>query len=314
MMLSDLLTSSRGPGVIGTILALVVLLGFGGLFVLVMDDTSALNGENIHTQIKSKEGAIQNNQAAAERWKRLAVEYDQRREARGKLHVAQRTVRLKLTRIENGKIEINEQKEGISKLEQQFEDYKKQYRIAERERAVGEEMDSLTTKDGEAFERVSVRKVSSLGMEIRHKNGFKRIHYKNLPDEMQDRFQFAEDDAKKLSSAERATVKRSVKGAQAYRESVKAMRKKQLLREHHRNIAKWQAGISKAEARIALNERKIRAANTRASSYRSLGNTGMNYHKAKKEERKADRLQRDLSKAMSLISELRKKINQPAPR
>jgi len=312
-MLSELLTSSRGPGVIGTILALIVLLGFGGLFLMVTEDSNKFGGENIQTQIKAKENLIRTNQGEVKRWQQLAVEYDERRAMRDDLHRAQMMLKLKLSRLEHGKLGVAEQKEEIVKLEHQFDDYKKQYRVAERARAVGENLSSLSTKDGEVFERVNIRKISALGMEIRHKNGFKRIPYKSLPDEIQDRFQFTEADAKALSSTENARVRASVRGEKNYRKSVKEIRLQELQRDHREKITKWQREISRAEAMIVSNEDAIKAAESRASAYRALGNRGLNYDKAKKEDRKADRLRKSSANARSKISDLQKKMNQPAP-
>lgn len=312
-MLSDLLTSSRGPGVIGTVFALIILLGFGGLFIMVSDESGSFGGENLHTQMKSKEGSIRVKKEEVLHWQQAAIDYAVRRKQRGELQDVQRSVTRKLAQIEDGKSAVEKEREEIVALVHEFEDYKKKYRVAERERATGEEMTSLTTKDGKSFEKVSIRKISALGMEIRHKNGFKRIHYQNLPDEMQDRFQFIEEDAQDLTSIEHAAVKRSEKGKQNYDKSVKEIRTREKLREYRENRARWSATIAQNESKILSNTSAIKSSETRAQHYRSLGNRGLNYDKAKKEDGKADRIRRASDRLRTQISDLQRKMNQPAP-
>lgn len=298
---------------IGTILALIVLLGFGALFLVITDGSGSFGGENIHTQIKSKENSIRRKQLETKYWQDAAVEYEKNRKMVGELQEVERNVKLKQKQVESRLEGIATIKGEMVQEVEKLEEYKKQYRIAERERAVGEEYDNLTTKEGEGFEQVSIRRVSALGMEIRHKNGFKRIAYQNLPDEMQDRFQFSEDDAKSLASREKAAERHADRGKENYQKSVKEMRKRELLRQHQNNVAKWKLEIARAEALIHSNESAIRSAESRASSYRAKGNRGLNYDNAKKLELKADQLRKASQRAQTKISELQRKVNQPAP-
>lgn len=312
-MLSDLMTSARGPGVIGTVLALIVLLGFGGLSILVLEDKSIMGGENKHTQIKSKQKAIQEKQLEMEHWKKADVEYRQRKKQLGEIENKQRIVKLKQAEIDRFKLVVEEGQNKLANLGQQVADYKKQYQLSERARAVGEEYETMQTKKGDVYEQVSVRKISALGMDIRHKNGVKRIAYQNLSDDLQDRFQFTEDGAKALAAVEQDVVKMSVQGKRNHQQSVKERRKQQLLRDYRENVVKWSTEIASHQARIRLNESKIDAAQQRASSYRARGNRGLNYDSAKKEDRKAYQLRKSSSRLSAMISSLQRKISQPPP-
>src|ERR1035437_2602944 len=56
----DLITSARGPGVIGTVLALIVLLGFSGLFLLVCDESpKGSAGLSLAGVVKNHESEIE---------------------------------------------------------------------------------------------------------------------------------------------------------------------------------------------------------------------------------------------------------------
>ena len=169
----------------------------------------------------------------------------------------------------------------------------------------------MKTIDGKVYEHVSIRKVTALGMEIRHLNGLKRIHYQNLPDELQDRFQFTEADAKALVETEQITAKQADRGKVNYRKSAQELRRRELIRNHNADVAKWKGEVAKLKMKIRANKSAIKAARARAKDYRARGNSGLNYDTARKAEDKADRLSRSSSRARASISSLSRKINQP---
>lgn len=74
---------------------------------------------------------------------------------------------------------------------------------ADREKAVGESVATIRTKDGKVFENCTIRKVSDVGMTIRHSRGSSRIAAEDLPDEFQARFSFDAERAIAQLKAER---------------------------------------------------------------------------------------------------------------
>ena len=58
MSFSDLMSSGRGPGVIGMVMALFVLLGFGLLFTLAFDEGFQGEGITIEAEIANQAKAI----------------------------------------------------------------------------------------------------------------------------------------------------------------------------------------------------------------------------------------------------------------
>ena len=77
MGFTDLLSSSRGPGVIGTLLALLVLVGFGTLYLFVFDEGLQGGQKTIEAVIRDQGLEIENHkiqiQNARERLERAAV-------------------------------------------------------------------------------------------------------------------------------------------------------------------------------------------------------------------------------------------------
>ena len=103
-----------------------------------------------------------------------------------------------------------QEKEGVlkSKIEtlkadlltqsEQWESFKDEYRAFIRGKAKGQVLETLETRSGEVFKNVSIREVTAIGIQIRHDNGFKRIAFEELKDELQDFYQF--DPAQKAAA------------------------------------------------------------------------------------------------------------------
>ena len=307
-MLSDLLTSSKGPGVVGTVLALIVLLGFGGLLLLVGIESP---GSGLGVQIKDKEKKINDLTGSMQHWKEAAVEYRKNREEVEKLEGVNAKIKRRKGYVELAKSDNDAIRAEIEELRKKFEDYKKQYRIAERARAVGEEMDTLTTKSGKVYHQVKIKNVTALEMRFSHRDGNTGVSYKELPDELQDRFQFSETDAQVMQEKEQAKVQRSVQGGERYKVTRKILDKKNKIRQNNEYITQWTSEIERKKSEIISNEAAAKAADKSAQHYRSLydqGRRGMTLDHAKKAERKAARCRNNVTRARARISSNHQKI------
>jgi hypothetical protein len=305
-MLIDLLTSSRGPGVIGTVLALIVLLGFGSLMLMVTVDTEV---QGPGAQIKAKQHKITALKGKKERWKDAVVEYKTNRSQVSELEGLNSKIKRRKAAVEQGKSEVDGLHAKTAELVQKFEGYKKKYRISERSNAIGEELGTLTTKSGKVYERVKIKEVSALELRFSHKNGSTGVSFNELPDELQDRFQFSAADAKAMTATIQKNVRKSVAGGERYRVSKDILYLKNKIRQNNEYITRWSAEIRRKEIEITSNEAGEEAANDRASQYRRLPNRGLNWDNAKKQERKADLLRRRSGSAASLIRSNQGKIS-----
>lgn len=310
MPLSDLLTSTRGPGVIGTVLALIVLLGFGSLMILVSDNSE---GSGLPAKVKEKESHVQSLESQVAHWKKAAVVYKENRAKLGEIEDTRGKIARARSRITVAKEARRQAELKFRKLDGQFESYKKQYRLAERARAVGEEIPVLKTKDGKTYEGVKIRRVTALEIRFSHKSGITGVHYKNLPDVLRDRFQFSEADASAAAKVERKMIERSVVGGERYRITKKILDLRAKISRNNEYISKWSAQIRRSQSEIVSNTSAAKAARERASHYRSLstkGHRGLTMDNAKKQERKARSLRRKIAAARVSISSNRGKIGQ----
>lgn len=311
-MLTDLLTSSKGPGVIGTVLALIVLVGFWSLLVLVSEDTK---GPGLGAQIKKKEGMILSLQNEAKHWQKEAVGYKERRRQKSDHESLQGKLKRRQAQVQSVMDTLVVSRKKIAKLQADIEVYKKRYRTAVRAKAVGKELNQLETKDGEIYKQVKIRQIDAIGMNIQYVDGFARIDYKRLPDAMQDRFQFSEKDASVMMEKEQSAVAVSVQGGKKYKVTRVILDIETKLIAANQKLVQLSAKVKSSQAEMASNLSKIATANDRASSYRSLPNKGLNWDRAKKYEAQADRLTRrnslaqaDVSRNLSLMAKTRSGI------
>jgi hypothetical protein len=190
MSFTELMSSSRGPGVIGMLLALVVLLGFGVLFLFAFDDGFQGGGATVESIVALQSKEIENyNKNIADGKGRLAlaparVGVIKELESLNRANVAQHQT------IEKVTADIQSAKTALEAQNQTFEDYKNQYRAFVRDGAKGTNMAELKTLDGVIYKNVSIREVTAVGIQIRHDDGHKRLAFEELSDELRDYYQF----------------------------------------------------------------------------------------------------------------------------
>ena len=215
------MSSGRGPGMIGMVLALIVLVGFGALFVLVFDESFQGGGPSLQSILKEQKADMESLNRR--------ITYDKDRLARST------DIRSAAAEFAEKSRENEEQKATIAELQQTsdtlkseigakedaFEAYKDEYREYVRNAAVGEKMAALISTSGRIYKDVEIREVNSVGMQIRHQNGLKRIPYEELPEIMRDRFQFDEEQKQELIRAEREMQRKHEMAVAAARQAKK---------------------------------------------------------------------------------------------
>jgi hypothetical protein len=308
MSFSDLMSSGRGPGVIGMVMALIVLLGFGFLFMFAFDD--GMQGEDLSIEavirnqakdVVSFEGRIAGGkESLALAPSRLAVAKDLSRTAGDNQRLEQRVVSLKQS-IESENAELARQTDA-------WDSYKNQYRVHARGNAKGSEIAELKTLDGTLYKNVSIREVTAVGIQIRHDEGHKRIGFEDLPVDMQDHFQF--DPNQKAAALLKESQLRDVHDAEAAvagelaDEAMVLQRKKDAERQREetlRVIAGKEASISALNAEIRGLEQDLENAARAASAARAAGRMHIS---------KSGGISSNIRRKQSRASSLRAEINQ----
>lgn len=90
----------------------------------------------------------------------------------------------------------------IRRYSHQSDAYRDEYRQWVRLAAKGEEYAELVTVSGRRFEKVVIRRVTGVGLEIRHANGATRLRHDVLPPEFQERFRWDSSTARDVLEKE----------------------------------------------------------------------------------------------------------------
>jgi len=184
------MSSGRGPGVIGMVMALIVLIGFGLLFTFAFDEGFQGGRQSIESVISHQAREIESCQSSIVASQK-ALEQGPTRIANSKemvrLKIGNRRLQDSIVTTRN---RVESVKAQIATATETFDLYKDEYRAFARGKAKGETMETLETRSGGVYKNVTIREVTAIGIQIRHGDGQKRIPFEDLPDAMKDHFQF----------------------------------------------------------------------------------------------------------------------------
>lgn len=190
-LFDDFFSSSRGPGVVGVFLGVVVLGGFGGLGLVIFNDRSFGESElTPQEELAMQAGRIDD---LANQLDGLKEEQNQVRE-REKL-VEQIAGMQRSLELQRGVVSSLEEKtiaagEAITAEQNKLEAYKADYRQAERASAIGEKFDELVLQDGTVYRKVEIRGFTDTKVDLLHAKGLAGVDWEELPASWRDRFQF----------------------------------------------------------------------------------------------------------------------------
>ena len=190
MGFTDLVSSGRGPGVIGTLIAVFVLVAFGALYTLVFDPNNLENHKKIEAVVRDLGLEIDGKKTQLESYKEQTKLVAQRKAGESELRELTARVEATAKRIEEARAEQAGAAEAAKAAEKEWEDYKEEYRTATWAKAKGRELGTLKLSDGTVFENTTIRKVDHAGMDVMCSSGPKNIKFELLPTDLQDELQF----------------------------------------------------------------------------------------------------------------------------
>ena len=297
--------SAKGPGFIGMLLALLVLVGFGTLYTFAFD--SGGNKKSIESVIRDNDSKITGYLARVEAGRSELDTAPALQKIASDLSADQIKSKLLTDRVKQRQSEVESLTAEIEESISVWEDYKNEYRAFARAEAEGEKMPELKALDGKVYKDVELRKITAIGIEIRHKGGFKRIPFADLPMEMQDEFQFSEEQMiaeAKRELAVRKTHNQQVNAAQsaaaAQASKNRALKAEQTRERNIEMIAKGKSRYKQVEAEIRQIQSKIAGEERAAASARAAGRMRVG---------KAGLFQGDLAKKRAELANIQREIN-----
>lgn len=190
---------------VGLLMALLVIGGFGLIYVFVFDAEMQGRGKSIEAVVRTQGEDIEILNLQIEQSKKTIDEGDKLISIGKKADELSKALSSGTEAVTKAQEKAGELKKDISGTEEAFDSYKGEYRNFVRTKAVGEEMEELTVKSGETFKNVMIREVTDVGIQIRHTDGTKRVAFEDLSAEHQERFQFdPEEKARALAKEEEA--------------------------------------------------------------------------------------------------------------
>lgn len=195
MSFNDLMSSGKGPGVIGMLLGLLVLAGFGSLALFVFDDDAQGGPESVQGVLKRQGKELQHLKSVlADRESEFAMK-PVRIAAAKQLEDLQRSMQAGADRIQLLQQQIPALIESVeSELPKQRTQYLDQYRQDVRTRAIGVKLDELETRSGRMYRQVEIRGITAGALTIRHSDGGSPIPSADLPADLYNYFQFDEQE------------------------------------------------------------------------------------------------------------------------
>lgn len=256
-MFDDLFSSSRGPGVIGTLIALVILVGFGSLYMFVFDEGLQGGEKSIQSIIRDQESQIAGLKAGIKANEDSITHSKERQKLTEDVVSLERQLKLRVERI----TELTSQKQAAEKLitdtSAAWEQYKTQYRTAERARAVGEKLPELVTKSGKTYKNVTITKFDDRRMSIMSDTGSNGIEWTDLPSELVDRFQFTKELAHAKVNEENKITAEMTTAAKIFALKESLGLKQTRMQEEADKFQTKSADVSLARNRITQNENEI---------------------------------------------------------
>lgn len=215
MSFNDLMSSGKGPGLIGMLLGLLVLVGFGSLAIFVFNDDPA-GQESLQGTLKRQSKELQHLQSVlADREAELALK-PVRAATAEQLKDLKLSIQAGSSRIQALEHTIPILREAVEAgIPQQRANYLDQYRADVRSRAVGVKLDELETRSGRKFEKVVIKQISAKELTIGHSYGSKPIPCEDLPADLYDYLQFSEQeiadaDAREAESSKKLAEAQSI--------------------------------------------------------------------------------------------------------
>jgi chromosome segregation ATPase len=257
-MSSFITSNEKGPLAIGFFLAVVVLVGFA-IFMMAVDETLISLGGNdtLRAQNRRQKEEIRSLAAHLAELEDTKIRAAKNQETAAKLKKITAENESMTADLESLRAKLASGTEALEAANKEFEDYKNQYREHVRKKAEGEKLEKLVTLGGETYENIIIRKVTPIGIQIRHTDGVKGIPYEDLPNDMQDYYQFDAEQKKQALLKEQIATDihlAEVASAQSQKKSETAVNE---MIESHQNLDRVRQSISLKNTQIAKLQSEI---------------------------------------------------------
>lgn len=202
MAFSDLVSSSRGPGVIGTFIALIVLGGFALLYFLVFDESMQGGKETIGKTIRDQELAIANFKTKIESYRGKEESIATRAGIAREVQALSRQIDAETSHKTELIQQVATVQAELKAIGEKWEGYKDQYRAQVWKEAQGQQLKEFKTVSGKVYTDAKVLGVDHTGMRLMVFSGPFTVPSEELPDELRERYQLSDEKKQAILQAE----------------------------------------------------------------------------------------------------------------
>ena len=262
-MSSFITSNEKGPLAIGFFLAVVVLVGLC-IFMLAVDETliSLGGNESLRSQNRRQKEEIRSLAAQLTELEHKKIEAAKNQEIAAKLKKIAKENESMTAELESLRGKLTAETDALDAANREFEDYKNQYRDHVRKKAVGETVARLVTLGGVTYENVIIREVTPIGIQIRHADGVKGIPYDELPQDMQDYYQFDAEQKKQALLQEQLATDAHLAEVSSVQNQKKSEAAKNETTGSEQNLDKIRQAITLKTSQIAKLESDISSLHT----------------------------------------------------
>lgn len=259
MAFTDMMSSSRGPGLIGFLIALLVLVGFGFLMMLSSDEEGVRGSAPVGREIKRQHRDIDSLKSTLHEMQQVLSTLPDLEALHENFEAVQREKSTAEAVAASLKDQMAATNSEIKELARETEAYQDEYRALVRGRAKGMALSHLETRDGTIYQNVTIRNVNAVGMQISHADGVKQIAFELLPDEIQEQFQFDPDQKARAMSEEEERRKAYEAGVDSALHAADEMAESERKKHAEKVRADTMAAIRLKESWISSGEQEVRS-------------------------------------------------------
>lgn len=186
----DIFSSEKGPGVIGSIMAIAVVAGMCALAAAAFEGTSFHGGRSIEVVVQEQADEISLSQKQIRRLEAEVKDVAALKATADKIADHERAIAIERSKLERLAGEKAALDKDIAAVARAKAEYHRLYREQVRGDAVGTKLAEMKTSSGRVFRNTTITKVDAVGVTFLHESGSARVDYEELAEEFQKRFHY----------------------------------------------------------------------------------------------------------------------------
>jgi hypothetical protein len=200
-----MLSADDHPGVFTFMVGMIVLVMAGVGLSLVIDRRLSFSSGKLRTQREINLDAAELESLAATRDERSRLlesrtaKPQNSSESAAEILGRTETMRQRQAILEDARKQLHQ---AIAGIEDDFSRFRAEYRRSTWTGAQGEKLGNLALANGREYRDATITRVTDVGLEIRHSDGIARIQAPDLDPKIQDRFQWNDEERRKILKQE----------------------------------------------------------------------------------------------------------------